>query len=161
MRIYKDKKNNKGFVILYAVMISSMLLAISLGVVNISLKEIGFGTSAVDTNNAFFAADTGAECALSNDRMDPTRNRFSGTAGYEDMPCAGSFITINEDSTTSWSFFVLGIGNSGEGCAKVTVDKTNPEITSIVSKGYNIGDSSCNSLNLNRVERQIELNYTN
>ena len=39
---------------------------------NISLKEIKFGTSARDTNDAFFAADTGAECALFNDKSTQT-----------------------------------------------------------------------------------------
>ena len=50
--IIKKIKKNRGFVILFAVTLSSILLAIALGVANIALKEIRFGTSAKDTNEA-------------------------------------------------------------------------------------------------------------
>jgi len=76
----KEIKKNKGFVILFVVTLSSILLAIALGAANIALKEIKFGTSAKDTNNAFFAADTGAELALFNDK---TPNFYSiGTTNF-------------------------------------------------------------------------------
>ncbi|KKP85726.1 hypothetical protein A3B84_00400 [Candidatus Nomurabacteria bacterium RIFCSPHIGHO2_02_FULL_35_13] len=153
----KNKKNEKGFVILYAVMISSMLLAISLGVANISLKEINFGTSAIDTNNAFFAADTGAECALFNDKS--TESVFVESSSPT-ITCNGNSITANESPALYWSFIISGLGNSGNACAVVTVDKTDPAITTIISKGYNVGgDTSCVSTDSNRVERQLELNY--
>ncbi|MFA5095387.1 MAG: hypothetical protein WC447_01870 [Candidatus Paceibacterota bacterium] len=148
------KKRNSGFVILYAVMISSIILAITLGVVNISLKEIKFGTSARDTNNAFFAADAGAECALYYDRSSPANNAFTGTAG-PNISCAGASITIS-GSSPSWNFIVPGLGSSGQGCAKVNVIK-NPS-TTIISKGYNNGGASCIQ-NSSTVERQLEVNY--
>ena len=59
---------NRGFVILFAVTISSILLALAIGVANIALKEVKFNTSAKDTNNAFFAADTAIEYALFQDK---------------------------------------------------------------------------------------------
>src|ERR1035437_11163940 len=61
-------KKNKGFVILFAVTLSALLLSIALGVANVAFREAKFNTSAKDTNNAFFAADTGAECALYYDK---------------------------------------------------------------------------------------------
>src|SRR3989344_7358348 len=125
-----------GFVILFAVTLSSILLAIALGVANIALKEVKFGTNARDTNNAFFAADTGIELALFNDK--------SSSSIY---PAPGF-----------WNFVLSGLGSSGQGCAIVTVDKTVPPATKIISKGYNDGGASCTQ-GSNSVERQLEVNY--
>jgi len=165
---FKKIKNNKacppsrlvgsrrGFALLYAVMISSIILAITLGVMDVATQEIKFGTSAKDTDDAFFAADTGAECALYYDRLAPTNNAFTGTAT---MSCAGNTITITSSGSPAsfWSFTVPGLGSAGQGCAKVTVDKTTTP-THVISKGYNDGGSSCVQ-GPNSVERQLELNY--
>jgi len=156
--IIKKIKKNRGFVILYAVMISSMLLAISLGVANISLKEINFSTSAKDTNDAFFATDTGAECALLNDKS--TGSVFVDP-NSPTITCNNSSIIANESPALFWSFIISGLGSGGQGCAKVTVDKRNLPITQLVSKGYNDGGSTCTTQTSNSVERQLELNYTN
>ena len=64
---FPNKKRNRGFVILFAVTISSILMAIAIGVANIALKEAQFETSAKYTNEAFFAADTGLEKVLYKD----------------------------------------------------------------------------------------------
>ena len=114
-------KKNKGFVLLFVIVLSSIVLAVTLGVLNISLKEINFSTGAKETNDAFFAADTGAECALlyDNDTV-PAKNAFTGTAS---MRCAGSSITITGSSPV-WNFIIPKLGSNGKGCAKVTVDKS-------------------------------------
>ncbi|MCM2339094.1 MAG: hypothetical protein NDI62_01410 [Burkholderiales bacterium] len=152
-------KNNKGFVMLFAVMISSMILAIALGVADVALKEINFTTSAKEANNAFFAADAGAECALFYDKSLPADNAFTGTAV---MNCSESLITVTPvgSPASKWTFVVPGLGYGEEGCAKVTVDKTGTcgSATCIISKGYNNGGSSCVALS-NTVERQLELKY--
>lgn len=125
-------KNNKGFVILFAVTISSILLAISLGVANIALKEVKFGTSAKETNDAFFAADTASEYAFMNDKAPAT------------------LCTPAPGGTCSTSFVVAGLGSLGQSCAIVSVLKDNSDLskpadirTTITAKGYNIGDSNC------------------
>ena len=131
------RRGRSGVVILFAVTLSSILLAIALGVANIALKEVKFGTSARDTNNAFFAADTGIELTLFNDK----------SPGSIYTPAPGF-----------WSFVLSGLNSSGQGCAKVTVDKTVPPATKIISKGYNDGGASCTQ-GSNSVERQLEVNY--
>ncbi len=151
----KDIKKNRGFTLLYAVMISSIILAITLGVMSIALKEINFGGSAKDTNDAFFAADTGAECALYYDKENPADNAFTGTAT---MNCSGSPITLSGVSPL-WSFVVPGLGTNGQNCAKVVVDKSDFPTTVVTSKGYNIGDASCASSSTNRVERELQVTY--
>jgi hypothetical protein len=143
----KEKiKQNSGFVILFAVTLSGILLAIALGVANISTEEIKFGTSAKKTNEAFFAADSGIEYVLFNDKSDSSI--YVPTPGTEQ----------------SWIEIIPGLGSSGTSCAKVYIYKNNlntsiPVITNIVSKGYDVGDKSCESTNPDRVEREIEVNY--
>lgn len=157
----KINKKEKGFVILFAVTISSILLAISLGVASIAFKEIRFGTSAKDANDAFFSADTGYECALFNDKE--TSNVFVSSGGTGKVICKGLAIDL-DGSYPSWSFVVPNLGGSGTGCAKVSVYKDDvseaPYIkTTVISKGYNFGDVNCNSLVSNRIEREEKITY--
>jgi Tfp pilus assembly protein PilX len=142
---YKNNAN-RGFVLLFSVTVSSILLAIALGVANIALKEIKFSTSIKDSNNALFAADTAIEYTLYNDRSD--FNSYPPTPG----------------AVRSWSFVVSGLGYSGASCAKVTITKDNTNTlilpyTTIVAKGYNIGNASCNSTSGDRIERELEVSY--
>jgi len=155
----KIKKNKEGFVLLFVVVISSIILAITLSIANISLKEIKFSTSTKDTNDAFFAADTGAECALYYDKS--TINRFISPNPGGTITCANTTITptfSGNASTWSYNFTVTNLGNLTQGCAKVVVNKTNLPTTQIISKGYNNGGASCVS-NSSTVERQLELSY--
>ncbi len=136
-------KKNKGFAILFAVTLSSILLAITLGVTEIAFREIKFSTSATATNEAFFAADTGTELVLFNDKTDT----YPAVIG----------------SIESWGPIIISnIGGQNSSCAIVTITKdyTGPSmITTIVSKGYNLGDAMCESTNPNRIEREIETRY--
>lgn len=155
--IFKKIKNyNNGFVILFAVTLASIILSIALGVANISEKEIKFGTSARDTNDAFAAADTGIECALFYDKSLTASNAFGGTAS---MTCSGLSIIPVASPANFWTFVITGIGSSSQSCAKVTVDKTVPPATVITSKGYNIGSGACNYTNPNHIERELEVRY--
>ncbi len=155
MNLQKIKKN-KGFVILFAVTISSILLAIALGVSNIALKEVKFGTSARETNNAFFAADTGVECALIHDK---SGGSLFVSPGSPILNCNNTSISTAETPAGFWTFVVPGIGEDSQSCASVTVDKTASPVTTVISKGYNIGDASCSSTNPNRIERELLTRY--
>ncbi|KKS11174.1 hypothetical protein A2643_01835 [Candidatus Nomurabacteria bacterium RIFCSPHIGHO2_01_FULL_39_220] len=166
--IQKIKKLKSGFVILFAVTLSALLLSIAIGVTNIAFKELRFGTNARDTNDAFFAADTGIECALIYDKSTtglfvhnpPISSSFSIT-------CNNRPITVTENSTSYWTFHVPGLGSTTQSCAIVTVDKTDPgdsttvPVFVITSKGYNTGSQNNNFCNppTNAVERQLEVRY--
>jgi len=158
-RIKKIKKNN-GFALLYSIVISSIIFAISLSVSNIALKEIIFSTSAKDANDAFYATDTAAECALFYDSFDPAKNAFSGTAI---MNCGGNLINkIQPTSALIWNFTISQLGTSQKACANVTVDKeTSPSITTLTSVGYNNGGSVLGACDptFNSTQRVIELSY--
>lgn len=148
---------SKGFAILFAVTLSAILLAIALGVTNIAVKELKFATSAQFTNEAFFAADTGMECALLND----TSGGFFQSDGSNPMECSGRvFFPIG--NSPYWNFYVPALGQSSQNCAQVTVDKSGSE-TEIISKGYNFGNpdagaQTCGPLP-SSVERELKITY--
>ena len=60
MLLYKNKKNKvvheQGFVILFAVIITSIVLLVSLGIANVVYKETLLSSSSRDGGYAFFAA---------------------------------------------------------------------------------------------------------
>jgi len=144
--LLKRRDFRSGFVILYTVVVSSILLAITLGVGEIAFKELRFGTSAKDTNDSFFAADTGLERALLLDKPPAAICPLSSGACTIDLAP------------------FLNLGTTGKGCAKVRATKsTDPSDgsikTHIVSKGYHSDDPSCSGSNTNRIERQLEIKY--
>lgn len=159
-KIIKKIVNKKGFVMLFAVTLSAILLTIALGVSDIALKEIRFGTNARDTNDAFFAADTGAECASYYDKSDQAK--FSNGDSNFDIKCGDSTDSKVTFVGNTYSFTILGLGSVGASCAKVDVTKIgSPPDTTIISRGYNLGDGACASTSINRVEREIKVDYLN
>lgn len=57
-------KNKKGFALLYAIIIISVVSVIAFGLASISLKQKVLSSLAIDSQVAFYAADAGMECAL-------------------------------------------------------------------------------------------------
>lgn len=155
--ILNKTKNNKGFVILFAVTISAIVLSIALSVANVAYKELKFTSSARDSNDALLAADTGAECALLHDKL--SGSYFPVIGGATAISCVGQNITptfTGTATTGTYNFTIPNLGSLGTSCAKVTVFKEQGEISTAVSvtaTGYNV----CDSANLNRVERQINI----
>ncbi|MCX6752232.1 MAG: hypothetical protein NTZ87_01895 [Candidatus Nomurabacteria bacterium] len=162
---YYAKRCRRGFVILFAVTLAAILLSIAIGVTNVALKEIKFSTSAKGTNDAFFAADTGIECALVNDKS--TINSFTQSGGPSSIQCIGLTITLTKTGTSLnpvWDFVVPSLGSSSQSCAKVKVTKDFSLNTAVVvSKGYNNGSggdpSNWTCSNTNNVERELQVSY--
>jgi len=132
----------RGFAVLFTVLISSIILAIALGITSISYQEVVLSSSAKEGNISFYAADTGADCALYWD----TKSLFDTSPGQ--FNCANQAPPITSTGQSPFSFNLELNNNS---CAVVTVDKAavidplNPSDlgTSIKSLGYNV---SCSSL---------------
>ncbi len=163
-------KNEKGFVILFTVLISSIILAIALGISSIAYKEVVLSSAAKESQYSFFAADTGAECAL---YWDIQQNVFGATPNTPAVQCNG--ISPNFSSGSSSPFaFTLSLNND-ESCAKVTIDKNVPAdplnplstatLTQIRSLGYNAPCAVVESGTLTGyekiVERAIGIDYAN
>ncbi|MFA6353357.1 MAG: glycine-rich domain-containing protein [Candidatus Paceibacterota bacterium] len=155
----KRKSSSSGFVLLFAVTISAIILSITLGLTNIAFNEIKFSTSVKDSNNAFYAADTGYECALFNDKSATSAFDPTNPTSPLSITCnKSSSITVNKDIMSPiWNFNMNGLGIGGQSCAQVTVDK-HTSLFSITSKGYNISD--CSLISAGRVERELKINYS-
>lgn len=87
------QKGKKGYVLLLAVLISSIILAMSMGVFAISIKEVALATFARDSVRAFAAASRGLECAMFHDRINNQSgldigkvDGFYSLAGISSMP---------------------------------------------------------------------------
>ena len=109
MKNFKNKK--RGIALLFSMLITSIILSIALSILTISVKEINFNTSAKSTNEAFFAADTGVECALYNDRASNDITPFpypSGTPGIVDCPNVGGTSALADQA--EWNFYILNLG---------------------------------------------------
>jgi len=155
-----NKKHRKGFTLLFASLIASLLLAIGAGIFSIVFKELILTSSARESQFAFYAADTGIECALYWD----LRGRVFATSTASAPTPSGTKCNTN-DITTSPSWNVVVGPSSGVTtfsvvfspepyCATVTVIKNSGD-TTIESRGYN----TCDTTNLRRVERGLKVEY--
>ncbi len=165
-KVYPNREARRGFVILFSVMLSSIVLAIALGISNTAVREINFGTSAREAGDAFFAADTGAECALANDKSGSVSFTVSGSSGT--VFCLGGTIATAHSSAGNlhiWDFAISGLGGGNDSCARVrmTKDFTDPSapITIMSSKGYNNGGTVAGACtqSATSLERELELRY--
>lgn len=156
-------KKNKGYAILFAVIIVSAISVITAGLTNTAYKQIVLSSLAEDSQAAFYQADTAGDCSLyssfvSLDEENPDPVFTSGgtwSCGEQD-----SNVTVSGDNYT----ISPQNENSNNPCYRIQVLKTdtvdgsgNPAVkTTIYAKGYNI----CNLSNKRTVEREIEINYT-
>ena len=154
------KQQNKGFVLLFTLIVLTVILTITFGVMGNALKQLNFATSASNSNDAFYAASVGAECALFNDKSSSFSFLETGSSG--EVECSGTTIPFTASTSNSWSFNLIRLGASSQSCAKVTVIKdfaAIPVTTVIDSRGFNFGDASCNSTASYRTERALLINY--
>ncbi len=172
-------KTNSGFALLFAVLIASIVLALGAEIFNIALKEIILSSAARDSQFAFYASDTGAECALYWDlKGEPGGNPPSV---FMRSPSIGSGVTCNgvDVAARPWSVvtnvpisttttFVVDFQAQGRPyCAQVIVKKeeTQPGLkkTVIESRGYNTGYDAavknCTGANPRKAERGIRVTY--
>ena len=142
---------NKGIAFLIAVIVSSIALSLGLGIALVFLEELKISNINKDSFAAFFAADSGIDCAL---YWDIKQNAFPTSTPPVPVTriCNGQSVGVGSGSFKT--SFLLGLGGH---CAKVTVDKTAPLVVVITSLGQNI---PCGAPATPRtVQRGIEVRY--
>lgn len=167
--------DHKGFVVLFAVLISSVVLAITLGISSVAYKEVLLTSQAREANYAFFAADSGTECALYADLQKTGFGTPNVSTGPTPFDCNGGTITPNgAGPVSSFEMEFVNSETNALSCANITVNKnasvslpdgTTASFTEIVSIGYN---ASCTQVanvatnpTLRIVERAIKVQYQN
>ena len=138
--------------------ITGTLLLIATWIVNLSVRQGLISASGSESQHAFYAADTGIECALFWDVQNPSGfSAFSTTTG--------STIFCNKDANNPSNEWVVG-GNDvsivnrikflpDPFCTIVRVTKDDDGSTRIESLGYN----TCDASNTRRVERAVRATY--
>lgn len=174
-------KNNKGFTLLFASLIVSLILSISLAIAHISLSQIILSSAGRESQKAFYNADSGLECAMYYEYNVPRNDGtpFFATSTVSNPPaglgCASVSAVkisvtkgtgVNATTTTSFSINpptfsdpILGSWTClvDEPSFEVKVSKTSNVIypgavnVLIESRGYN----TCDDTNLKRVERGL------
>ena len=144
----KEKNKNEGFTLFIALIVSSLLLAIGFSLSTIILKQLVFANSGKESQLAFYAADSGAECALYWDRKDldgetTFESTFATSSLFDDIFCGtgglngayaqsgrvGSFSKISTDPEQATTTFYVDYSDPDQlnpnhkACAKVTVFK--------------------------------------
>jgi hypothetical protein len=181
--ILKDFKKNKkgftricfkgGFALLFSVLVSSLLLTIGLSIFSIALKELALSTASRQSIYAFYAADSGRECALYWDTKEGhIATLVNGQDGekiscgsFEDTPyddkenrTTGTIITnIPVNPTNSDSVVFVSV-DGGPNFSVVITKHWVDEVTraQIITTVTSIGRDSTGG---NRVERAITETY--
>lgn len=153
------QKDQRGFTLLLAALIVSIVLALGTSIFNLVQKELILSSIGRDSQFAFYAADTGAECAL---YWDIRHQRFPTST-----PSTAEVICDNQSETTS----ALDTGDTivssfqfqpNSYCAEVSIEKSfdaeGAVRTVIHANGFN---RSCDSIaNSSRaLQRSVELRY--
>lgn len=97
-QIFSEKKFDAGFTVLFASLIGALVLSIGLAILNITLKQNTLSSAGRKTQQSFYAADAGVECALFLDRGEGQQNcrlGYFGTPSTTDVGLAVSSICGN------------------------------------------------------------------
>lgn len=156
--ILRNQTRQAGFTLFIAMTVTATLLVIATGIVSLSYKQSLISSYGRSSQYAFYAADTGMECALYWDINNPSGQSAFATS-------TGSVIECNKDDSNSDNEWVVG-GSSVSTinrinflpdpfCAIVTVTKNDDGTTQIDSRGYN----TCDGTDARRVERAVRARY--
>ncbi len=148
-------KTERAFTLLMSVLISSILLTLGYEIYNLAVKEVELSSSGRESQFAFFAADTGIECAL---YLDSKLDGFATSSALTEVACGTATstltrVTVEDDYITTFAFS-LGSGTNTQ-CVDVRVTREDPRRTIIESFGHN----TCELDNPRRLERAIRVTY--
>lgn len=177
MNRIRNKKFTGGFTLFFALLVSSLALAIGVAIYDITLRELQLSEAATQSQYAVYAADTGAECALYWDNKYSAGNSNGGSksafatsstdtqipasgviCGGQDIAAtavtAGTWPQSSSASSATTTFTMLGATTAAP-CSVVYIYKSgNPSVTNVVSHGYN----TCNAGAL-QLERVFQVSY--
>lgn len=147
---------NRGFTLFIAIIVMGTLLLIAAGIVSLATRQALISASGRESQHAFYAADTGIECALYWDVQNPAGFSAFSTSTSSTINCNNSSAVVGGSPVSTFSFNLTPDPDSY--CVSVTVTKayvSNVLKTTIESKGYN----TCDSSNPRRVERAVRATY--
>ncbi|MEK7208622.1 MAG: hypothetical protein AAB699_03720 [Patescibacteria group bacterium] len=158
----RSSRRARGFTLLFAVLIGSLLFSLGLAVSHVALREVVLAAAGKESERAFYAADAGSECALYFDlRVGGTFPDSSSAPRRASVACAGgtsALTVVSETGFAATTTFRLSLASQ---CADVAVGKVKPQgrasgRTVIESRGRNDCGEGDNPA---RVERALRVRY--
>jgi len=144
--------SNRGFTLLLASLIASLMTALGIAMFTIAQKEVRLSSVARDSQFAFYAADAGAECAL---YLHYVHDAFATSTAFTNtslikcddtalLDLASGVPKVSLGGATQTTFrYDMSSGDGKNYCVSVKVTKSNAyPHTRIHSLGYN---SSCSA----------------
>jgi hypothetical protein len=162
-------KNSRGFTLLLAALVASVAVSLGSSIYTIVSKELQLSSIGKDSQYAFYAADTAAECAL---YWDARFNWFSTSTPSTAAVCDGQTITLltppgranSYTPTSTMEFEIQLFSDTSTGyCADVEVQKgvnpsTNQVTTVITANGYSVACGVISTAQ-NALQRTVDLEY--
>jgi Tfp pilus assembly protein PilX len=148
---------NKGFTILFAVLIASILLAIGVAIFEITVRELRLSSIARESQKAIYAADSGTECALYFAIPGSAHGIYSTTTPSTFVCNGQSFPNIGGVGYGATSTFTVSYSAL---CATISIGthllNAQGQVRTIIeSRGY----SSCDVTDPNRIERAFRVTF--
>lgn len=181
-------QSKRGVVILFAVLLVSVVLTVSLGIFNITYRQLVLSSLASESEIAFAAADSARNCALYWDSPERTNHpfgyyKYDQETGWSIEPpstsqsfqCAGEDLTIvcydpnhshtDEDITVPGQCrfqIKMNVGSEGSrtACANVFVEKNQDTDDQRTTITVDGYNMACIPTDINRaVQRRIQTVY--
>jgi hypothetical protein len=147
----KNFQKQEGFTLLIAIITTGTLLLVAAGIMSLAVRSSVIYSAARESQYAFYAADTGVECALYWDVQNPSGFTAFSTSTSSQITCNSQTMNAGGSQSSEFEFNFA----PDPYCAKVVVTKPSDGSTTIESFGYN----SCDSSNTKRVERAVKVTY--
>jgi len=153
-------KKQSGFAMLFTVLIVSIILSLAIGISNITFKQNLLSSIAKDSQQAFFAADTGMECGLMNDLIYASAYYPRGAGPTQvsstlAIPCGSMTFQIDTaKSSTSYLVYKEIVSDGKKPCRVITFNKQDPTLNKVQVRGYSMCDNTPR-----QVERALEVQY--
>ena len=153
-----QQRDQRGFTLLVSIVVMGTILLVATGIVNLAVRQALISASGRESQLAFYAADSGIECALYWDVQNPSGISAFATSTSSSITCNGILATVggggNSNPTSIFSFTLT----PDPYCVTAAVTKVyfgSVLRTTIESKGYN----TCDLSNPRRVERAVRTTY--
>lgn len=144
----------RGFTLLIAVILTSVLLAIGLALLDVAYKQVVLASTVKQSETAFYSADAALECAL---YWDQKRGAFSYSTPLASINCGSRAIAVTSsvNGSTRTSSFTMTCPDGTGTRATVVAYKTSAGATGLYASGY----SSCITSDPRRVERGLKVTF--
>ena len=159
----------KGFTIFFAMLVGGLSLTIGAAIYDLTVRELDLSQTAIQSQYAIYAADTGVECALFWDTKYEGGSAFatsSASTPLSTVECNGVSISSAPDasdaSSATTDFTLTVVAAPQTYCASVRVakevDAGGVVYTTVTSRGYN---TLCppEVPQITRLERALQVSY--